>query len=135
MDLYNSLYIGASGMKSQSDRLRTVSENLANADSTSNVPGGEPYRRKVLTFKNYFDRELGVEKVRVHKRGFDTSAFRKAYEPGHPAADNEGYVLYPNVNTMIEMVDMKEAQSSYEANLQSVSTAKNMLMQTINLLR
>lgn len=135
MDLYNSMYIGASGMKSQSDRLRTISENLANVDSTSNVPGGEPYRRKVLTFKNYFDKELGVEKVRVHKRGFDTSQFRKVYEPGHPAADSEGYVLYPNVNTMIEMVDMKEAQSSYEANLQSVSSAKNMLMQTINLLR
>lgn len=135
MDLYNSMYIGTAGMKAQGDRLRVISENIANADSTSNLPGGAPYRRKVLTFKNFYDKEMGVDRVRVHKRGFDTSAFRKMYEPGHPAADEQGYVLYPNVNPIIEMVDMKEAQSSYEANLQAVSTAKNMLLQTINLLR
>lgn len=135
VDLVNSLHIAASGMKAQSDRLRIVSENIANADSTANTPDGQPYRRKVLSFKNHFDKELGLDKVEIKKYGVDKSNFIMKYEPWHPASNEQGYVAYPNVNPMVEMVDMREAQKSYEANLQVISTSKNMLMQTINLLR
>lgn len=135
MDLMESLMISAAGMRAQGQRLRVVAENLANADSVSEVPGGDPYRRKTITFKNALDKELGVETVHVGKVGLDQSDFRMKYEPGNPAADAKGYVRLPNVNTLIEMTDMREAQRSYEANLRAIEVARTMLQRTIDLIR
>lgn len=133
--LGDTLKIAAAGMKAQGDRLRIIAENIANADSTSNVPGGEPYRRKVIVFQNMLDKELGAETVKIAKRTFDMSEFRKKYDPTHPAADELGYVLYPNVNSIVEMMDMREARRGYEANLNVVEVSKAMLTRTLDLLR
>lgn len=135
MDIVDSFFIASAGMKVQGDRLRIVSQNIANADSVATTPGGLPYRRKTVTFKNALDRELGIDTVKIDKYGYDRSEFPKKYEPGHPAADAEGYVLRPNVNTILEMVDMKEAQRGYEANLNVIETSKAMIQQTLNILR
>jgi flagellar basal-body rod protein FlgC len=134
MDLINSLHIAASGMKAQSDRLRIVSQNIANADSTGEYPGDQPYRRKTITFKNEMDRNLGIEKVEVSKYGTDKTPFPTRYDPNHPAADRNGYVQEPNINPMIEMMDMREARRSYEANLNIIEVSKSMLKQTIGLI-
>jgi flagellar basal-body rod protein FlgC len=135
MDLMESLMISAAGMRAQGQRLRVVAENLANADSVAEVPGGDPYRRKTISFKNQLDRELGMETVQVQKVGEDPSDFRMKYDPGNPAADGKGYVKLPNVNSLIEMSDMREAQRSYEANLKAIEVARNMLQRTIDLIR
>jgi flagellar basal-body rod protein FlgC len=135
MDLMESLMISAAGMRAQGQRLRVVAENLANADSVSELPGGDPYRRKTISFKNQLDRELGMETVQVGKVGEDPSDFRMKYDPGNPAADAKGYVKLPNVNSLIEMSDMREAQRSYEANLKAIEVARNMLQRTIDLIR
>ncbi|HMR30246.1 MAG TPA: flagellar basal body rod protein FlgC [Geminicoccaceae bacterium] len=135
MDLESSMRIAASGMKAQSARLRVTAENLANAESTSRTPGGDPYRRKTISFAERLDRELGVELVEVDRYGVDGSAFPMRYEPGHPAADEKGYVKEPNVNTLVEMMDMREAQRSYEANLNAQQQARAMLQKTLDLLR
>lgn len=135
MDMMESLMISAAGMRVQGQRLRVVAENLANADSVSEVPGGDPYRRKTISFKNALDRELGMETVQVSKVGVDPSDFRMKYDPGNPAADAKGYVKLPNVNSLIEMSDMREAQRSYEANLRAIEVARTMLQRTIDLIR
>jgi flagellar basal-body rod protein FlgC len=135
MDLMESLMISAAGMRVQGQRLRVVAENIANADSVSEVPGGDPYRRKTISFKNALDRELGMETVQVGKIGVDPSDFRMKYDPGNPAADEKGYVKLPNVNSLIEMSDMREAQRSYEANLRAIEVARTMLQRTIDLIR
>ena len=135
MDLMQSLMISAAGMKVQGERLRVVAENLANADSVAERPGADPYRRKTITFRNELDRQLGIETVQVDKVGVDRSDFRMKYDPGNPAADDKGYVKLPNVNSLIEMTDMREAQRSYEANLRAIEVARNMLQRTIDLLR
>jgi flagellar basal-body rod protein FlgC len=135
MPLSDTMQIAAAGMKAQDDRLRIIAENLANADSTGEAPGVEPYRRKTVQFKNVLDKELGMEVVKISKRGYDTSDFRKKFDPSHPAADQDGYVLYPNVDPIIEMMDMQEARRTYEANLNVVQVSKAMLAQTIDLLR
>ncbi|NJM91497.1 MAG: flagellar basal body rod protein FlgC [Rhodospirillaceae bacterium] len=135
MDLMESLMISAAGMRAQGQRLRVVAENLANADSVSEVAGGDPYRRKTISFKNQLDRELGMKTVQVSKVGEDPSDFRMKYDPGNPAADGKGYVKLPNVNSLIEMSDMREAQRSYEANLKAIEVARSMLQRTIDLIR
>lgn len=135
MDLYKSMVISAAGMRAQSMRMRVISENLANADSTAAVPGGEPYRRKTVSFKNHMDRQMGVSLVEVAKVGEDPSKFGRRYEPGHPAADADGYVSTPNVNSLVELMDMRQAQRTYQANVSSVEAAKAMMMRTIDLLR
>lgn len=135
MQLNDSLKIAAAGMRAQSDRLRVVAENIANVDSTASTPGGEPYRRKTVTFGNVLNKELGIETVKVTKRGTDKSEFNRKYEPYHPAADAQGYVLYPNVNTIVETVDMKEARRAYEANLGVIEVSKTMMQRTLDLLR
>jgi flagellar basal-body rod protein FlgC len=135
MDLMQSLMISAAGMKVQGERLRVVAENLANADSVAEKPGADPYRRKTITFRNEMDRALGLETVQVDKVGTDRSDFRMKYDPGNPAADEKGYVKLPNVNSLIEMTDMREAQRSYEANLKAIEVARGMLQRTIDLLR
>ncbi|WP_421709139.1 flagellar basal body rod protein FlgC [Algihabitans sp.] len=135
MDLYKTLDISASGMRAQGTRLRIISENIANASSTGQTPGAEPYRRKMVTFTNELDRALDAELVKVKDVGVDESDFSRRYNPGHPAADAEGYVLMPNVNSLIEMSDMREAQRSYEANLRVIQSSRAMLEQTIAILR
>ena len=135
MDLMESLMISAAGMRVQGERLRVISENIANADSVSEQPGGDPYRRKTITFQNALDREMGVSLVKVKKVGLDPSEFTRKYDPNNPAADRQGYVKLPNVNALIEMNDMREAQRSYEANLKVIEVSRGMLQRTIDLLR
>jgi flagellar basal-body rod protein FlgC len=133
--LIASLKISASGLEAQSSRLRVVSENLANARSTGDVPGADPYRRKTISFAQELDRAAGVETVEIKKIGVDRSDFRTEYDPGNPAADPNGVVKYPNVNILVEMADMREANRSYEANLQSIRQARDLINSTIDLLR
>ena len=135
MNLNDSLKISAAGLKVQGERLRVIAENLANADSVTEVPGGDPYRRKTISFQNTLDREMGIETVEGARIGVDRSDLRLKYEPGHPAADSKGYVKLPNINTLVEMTDMREAQRSYEANLKAIEAARTMLQRTIDLLR
>ena len=135
MELIKSMFISASGMRVQGERSRVIAENVANANSLPSNPGQEPYRRKVLVFKNVLDRELGADVVEVHKRTFDRSDFGKRYDPGHPGANPDGYVLLPNVNGLIEAIDMKEAQRTYEANLNMIETARTMINRTLELIR
>ena len=135
MDLMKSIKIAAAGMRVQGVRLKVISENIANADSMSVVPGGDPYRRKMVMFQNVLDRSLGTELVKVSDIVVDASEFRKNYNPGHPAADKSGYVRLPNVNALVEMMDMREAQRSYQANLRIVDVSKKLMARTIDLLR
>ncbi len=134
-DLLKTLRISAAGMKAQGTRLRVISENIANADSLPTQPGELPYRRKVVTFKNQLDRTIGLKTVEVDKIRSDMGDFDKRFDPNHPAADADGYVLVPNVNRLIEMMDMREAQRSYEANLSVIKSSKSMLKNTIDILR
>ena len=135
MDLVKSIMIAASGLKAQSGRMRVISENLANAQSTAKTPDADPYRRKMVTFENVYNRELGAQEVRAGKITFDQSDFSRRYEPGHPAADKAGYVKMPNVNSLVEMMDMRQAQLSYEANLNVLRSARNMAASTLDVLR
>lgn len=136
MDVLNKASeVAVSGMKAQAERLRVVSENLANADSLPTTPDGQPYRRKTIAFRNVFNEQVGANMVRVSKIDLDQSPFQKKYDPKHPAADRDGYVATPNVNPLIELMDMKEAQRSYEANLAVVDTSKSMLSRTVDMLK
>ena len=134
-DLASALAISASGMKAQGTRLKIVAQNIANASSTADKTGGDPYRRKVITFANVLDKELGTRLVEIKSLKEDTSEFRLKYDPNHPASNKEGFVEMPNVNALVEMMDMREAQRSYEANLNMIEASKNMLSKTIGLLR
>ena len=133
--LQSSLSIASSGLEAQSTRMRIVSENLANASSTGRVAGADPYQRKTVTFAGEMDRAAGAQLVKVKEVGVDTTPYRVEYDPGHPAADKSGYVKMPNVNSMIEMADMREVNRSYEANLQVVKQVRSMFGMTIDLLR
>ena len=135
MELFRALRISAAGMEAETTRLRVVAENLANRDTTADSPGGEPYRRKTVTFENRLDRELGVEQVRVRRVQPDMGALPQHFDPSHPAADANGYVRTPNVNSLSEAMDLREAQHSYEANLQVVRAARGMMSSTVDLLR
>lgn len=135
MDFGKTLHLSAAGMQAQSQRLRVIAENVANAGSVAAEPGKDPYRRKVVTFENALDRELGLEVVRVKDVVTDGSNFNRRFDPGHPAADEDGYVLLPNVQVLLEMADMREAQRSFQANLQVLQASRNMLQRTIGLLR
>lgn len=134
-DLLKTFQISSAGMQVQGSRLRVISQNIANADSLPQDPNGKPYRRQIITFKNELDRTIGLDTVRVNKVKPDMSDFGKRYEPSHPAADADGYVLTPNVSRLVEMSDMREAQRSYEANMQVIKSSRSMLMGTIELLR
>ncbi len=135
MELLKSMLISAAGMRTQGQRMQIISENIANAESLPNKPGEEPYRRKLISFRNKLDRELDVRLVEVSKISKEKGEFKKRLDPNHPAADEDGYVKMPNVNSLVEMMDMRQAQRSYEANLNMVETAKKMLTRTIDLLR
>jgi flagellar basal-body rod protein FlgC len=134
IDLTNALKISASGMKAQGTRLRVISENIANQDSVGRTQGADPYRRKTIVFKDVMDRQLGIDLVQVAKIGRDDGDFKISYEPYHPLADEKGYIKRPNVNGLIEMMDMREAQRTYEANLTVLESSKTMIQRTIDLL-
>jgi flagellar basal-body rod protein FlgC len=135
MDFDDTLKISAAGMTAQTTRLRTIAENMANAGSTPSSPGEDPYRRKLVTFRNVLDETTGSKLVKVNKVVTDAAPFEMKYMPGHPAADGNGYVRFPNVNTMIEMADMKDAQRAYSANVDVIDNAKTMLSRAIGLLQ
>jgi flagellar basal-body rod protein FlgC len=135
MDLDRALRISAAGMAAQSTRLRVVAENLANRDSTGESPGADPYRRRTVTFANRLDRAMGVETIGVSRVGTAQGEFPTRYEPSHPAADARGYVKTPNVDSLVEVMDMREAQRSYSANLSVLETTRAMLTRAIEALR
>jgi flagellar basal-body rod protein FlgC len=135
MEFLKTMAIAASGLRAQAGRMRIISENIANADSTPTSPGADPYRRKVPTFRSEMDRALGTSLVELGRTQTDSSDFRLKYEPGHPAADKNGNVKYPNVNPLIEMTDMREAQRSYEANINVIGATRRMLQRTIDILK
>jgi len=130
-----SLRVAAAGLEAQSTRMRVVAENLANAQSTATTPGGDPYQRKTIIFSSELDRAAQASLVKVDRIGRDETPFRVEYDPDHPAADDSGYVKLPNVNMLIEMADMREANRSYEADLQIVRQSRQMISMTIDLLR
>ena len=134
MDFSTSMTVAAAGMRAQSDRMKIIAENIANANSTSTVAGGDPYRRQIATVKSEFDRTLNATVVDVGKPIQDMSPFRMQYDPGNPAADKQGYIKLPNVNTLVEIMDMREAQRSYEADLTVMDATKSMLARTVDLL-
>lgn len=134
MDLLDAMAQAAKGMKAQGVRMRVISENLANAETTGKEKGAAPYQRKIVTFKAMLDKSSGRNEVEVDKITPDRSDFVLKFDPSHPAADKNGYVKMPNVNPLIEMMDMREAQRSYEANLGVIDMAKSMLMRTLDLL-
>ena len=134
-DIIKTMRISGAGMKTQGARLQVIAQNVANANSLPQAEGGQPYRRQVMTFKNAFNEALGMDTVRVDKVQPDRSEFGKRFDPNHPAADEDGYVLTPNVNMLIEMTDMREAQRSYEANLNVIKSSKAMLNSTLDVLR
>ncbi|SNY94257.1 flagellar basal-body rod protein FlgC [Cohaesibacter sp. ES.047] len=135
MDFLRSIMIAASGLHAQSGRMRVISENIANAESTGRQPGADPYKRQIPTFRTSFDRELGAKTIELGRILPDKSDFRTRYEPGHPAADEDGYVKLPNVNTLVEITDLQQAQRSYQANLNVISATRTMITKTIDILK
>ena len=135
MDFSKSMAVAASGMRAQTERMKTISENIANANSTSPIKGGDPYRRKIATIKSNFDHELEANLVAAGKPIPDRSDFRSQYDPGNPNADKQGYVKLPNVDSLVEIMDMREAQRGYEADLSVMESTKQMLVKTIDLLK
>jgi flagellar basal-body rod protein FlgC len=133
-DLNTALQVSAAGMRAQSDRIRIVAENLANADSAAETPGADPYRRQVPVFSSHLDRATGAELVAVSRVALDPSAFTLKFDPSHPAAGADGYVKLPNVNPLVEMMDLREAQRSYEANLGALDTARSLAGATLRIL-
>ena len=127
--------ISSSGLKVQNGRMRIIAENMANADSVASTPGGDPYRRKIPTVQSKFNKELDAAVVQMGKVAQDSSDFDTRYEPGSPAADANGMVKYPNVQPLVEMVDMQSAQRTYEANLNVVGTTRSMMQKTIDILK
>lgn len=133
MDLIKSMMVAASGLKAQSGRMRIIAENIANSQTTASTPGGDPYRRQAPVFEPA--KVAGAKGVRMSKVEPDQTEFRQEYDPGHPSADAKGYVKLPNVNTLVEAMDMREAQRAYEANLNVIETARAMQMRTLDLLK
>src|SRR6202051_826683 len=134
-DFACSMSMRTSGLRATAGRMRVISENIANADSTAPTAGGDPYRRKVPSFTSELDRALDARVVGIGKVRPDSSAFRIKHEPGNPAADASGNVKYPNVNPLIEMTDMRDAQRSYEANLNIISATRRMIQRTLDILK
>lgn len=135
MDLTRALTISAQGMDVQTTRLRVIAENLANQDTTGSTPGADAYRRKTISFENRMDQAVGAETVRIKQIGRDQSALPMRYDPSNPAADAQGYVKTPNVNNFVEVMDMREAQRSYSANLQVLEVTRGMLTRVIGMLK
>ncbi len=134
MDFSKSMSVAASGLRAQTQRMKIIAENIANANSTASTPGGDPYRRKIATMKPEFDRALGATLVESGRPVQDRSDFKTQYDPGNPNADTDGYIKLPNVNSLVEIMDMREAQRSYQADLTVMDATKQMLSKTVNLL-
>jgi len=134
-DFIRSLTIAASGLHAQLGRMRIITENIANADSTAPTAGGDPYRRRIVTFASALDSAVGADVVKLGPVQTDKSDFRIKHEPGNPAADANGDVRYPNVNTLVELTDLRDAQRSYESNLNVISATRRMLQRTIDILK
>lgn len=135
MDLMKSIAIAVSGLRAQAGRMQVISENIANADSTPTQAGGDPYRRQIATFQSEMDSALGARVVKLGSVKTDSSEFQVKNEPGHPAADLNGNVKYPNVNPLIEMTDMRDAQRSYSANLNVINATRTMIQRTLDILK
>ena len=135
MDFIKSIAIAASGLRAQAGRMRIISENIANADSTAARSDGDPYRRRIPTFRSEVDRALDARVVALGRVAPDRSEFRRKFDPGHPAADANGHVKYPNVNSLVEMMDLREAQRSYEANVNIIGATRRMIQRTIEILK
>jgi len=134
-DFIKSLQVAASGLHAQLGRMRIITENIANADSTATTPGGDPYRRKIVTFSSVLDSTLGADVVKLGRVQPDNSDFRIKHEPGNPAADANGDVKYPNVNTLVELTDLRDAQQSYQSDLNVITATRRMLQRTIDILK
>ena len=135
MDFMKSIAVAASGLRAQAGRMRVIAENIANADSTATRPGTDPYRRKIPTFRAELDRSLEANVVALGRVRTDASDFQLKHQPGHPAADATGNVKYPNVNALVEMTDMREAQRSYEANINVIGATRRMIQSTLDILK
>lgn len=135
MDINKAVDVSAAGLRAQSMRMRIIAENIANEDSTASTSGGNPYQRRVPTFKAIVDRDIGAVSVAVDKIHGDKTAFGQVYDPGSPAANAQGYVKTSNVNGLVEQADMQSAQRSYEANVSAIEAARSMTARTIDLLR
>jgi flagellar basal-body rod protein FlgC len=135
MDFIKSIAIAATGMRAQAGRMRVISENIANADSTATTPGGDPYRRRIVTFHDELDRDLGAKVVSLGRIGTDPAPFLVRHQPDNPMADSKGDVKYPNVNPLVEVTDFRDAQRSYEANINIISATRKMLQRTIDILK
>ena len=131
--------VAASALRAQQARMRVIAENIANADSTSTTGGGAPYRRQTPIFQpTQMDADAGGRRatgVRMTGVQADNAPFRREYNPGHPAADAKGYVQLPNVDPLVEALDMREAQRAYEANLSVIETARSMTNRTLDILK
>ena len=134
MDFLKSIAVAASGMRAQAGRMRIIAENIANADSTAKTAGGDPYQRQTPVFQTALV-AAGAKGVQMTRVGHDSTPFREEYQPGNPAADAKGYVKMPNVDPLIESLDMREAQRAYEANLSVIETARAIQTSTIDLLK
>ena len=134
-DLYSALAAASTGLRAQTTRIRLAAENVANANSTSDVAGGDPYQRRMPVFREMIDRESGARGVEISKTVDDQSDFPVKYDPTHPAANAQGYVKLPNVQTLIEMADIREAQRTYEANLNIIEGSRAMINRALDLLR
>ncbi|MBW4035799.1 MAG: flagellar basal body rod protein FlgC [Proteobacteria bacterium] len=134
MEFGTSLAISASGISAQSARLRVIAENLANANSTGQTPGSNPYRRQTITFQDAYNQKLNANLVTVANIGTDSSSFPTKYDPSNPAANAQGYVKLPNVNSFVELMDMQQAERSYDANLSVMNATRGMLTRTLGLI-
>lgn len=134
-DMFSTLSISGAGMKVQNERVRVIAQNIANADTAPAKAGDKPYNRQIISFRNHMDRAEGEKLVEVDKVSKDTAEFEMKYLPGHPAANAEGYVQMPNVNPLVETMDMREASRSYEANLGMYTQTREMMNRTIDMLR
>ncbi|HEX3502138.1 MAG TPA: flagellar basal body rod protein FlgC [Xanthobacteraceae bacterium] len=135
MDFMKSLAVAATGLRAQMGRMRIISENIANADSVSQTAGGEPYRRRIVTFNTVLDRQLGANVVELGQIQNDQSDFLVRHEPGNPAANAAGDVRYPNVNSLVEITDLRDAQRSYEANLNVITASRKMIQRTLDIIK
>ena len=135
MDLESAMMASAAGLRAQSVRMRVISENIANQGSVASEPGADPYRRKIITFQTELDRASGVNLVTVSGVDLDQSKLGKKYDPGNPAADTAGYIKTSNVNGMIELMDMRQAQRTYQSNLNALEASRRMATMTLELLR
>jgi flagellar basal-body rod protein FlgC len=134
-ELMSAMTAAATGLRAQTVRIRISAENLANADTTASTPGGDPYRRKAPVFRTFYDREVGVDTVKVTGARLDQTPFPEKYDPSHPAADARGYVKMSNVSSLIEMADLREAQRAYEANLNVIESSRAMMLGVVGLLK